>query len=402
MARKHQLDGKIITLRKGLAIYKTHASPYWNVRIRDYSTGRYVVRSTKCKSRIEAQRAADELMITGEATSQVKREFTFDFFADRFIKSAIESADKGIRNANYVRTAVLCVNSAKWGLLKEFKGQNIQEINTRGFKRYVSKLTDKPNNLSKSTIGTITATFRNVMKEALDEGVIDVVPATPRLAKKDNPRAFFRFSPLVDSKHDDYKLLLDTAKKLRGEMVRGVAITDELYDLILFTTHSFVRPTVSELYALKHEDVSVRKDPKRLLLNIRKGKTGARIANTMPAAVSVYERVLERHPDHNRDDYLFFPGYQNRDTAKRIVMRQFNQVLDVAGIKQDIYTDAPHTVYSLRHTAICMRLVNSKGKVNIYTLAKNAGTSVQQIERFYARNLPLSAELVENLQSFGE
>jgi hypothetical protein len=83
-------------------------------------------------------------------------------------------------------------------------------------------------------------------------------------------------------------------------------------------------------------------------------------------------------------------------------MRQFNQVLDVAGIKQDIYTDAPHTVYSLRHTAICMRLVNSKGKVNIYTLAKNAGTSVQQIERFYARNLPLSAELVENLQSFGE
>ena len=34
--------------------------------------------------------------------------------------------------------------------------------------------------------------------------------------------------------------------------------------------------------------------------------------------------------------------------------------------------------------------------------AKNAGTSVEQIERFYARNLPLSKEMAKNLQSFGE
>jgi hypothetical protein len=57
--------------------------------------------------------------------------------------------------------------------------------------------------------------------------------------------------------------------------------------------------------------------------------------------------------------------------------------------------------YSLRHTAICMRIVNSQGKVNIFSLAKNAGTSVDQIERFYARHLPMSPELWHNLQSFG-
>jgi hypothetical protein len=33
---------------------------------------------------------------------------------------------------------------------------------------------------------------------------------------------------------------------------------------------------------------------------------------------------------------------------------------------------------------------------------KSIGTSVNQIERFYARHLPLSAELIKNLQSFGE
>jgi len=48
-----------------------------------------------------------------------------------------------------------------------------------------------------------------------------------------------------------------------------------------------------------------------------------------------------------------------------------------------------------------MRIVLSEGQVNIFNLAKNAGTSVDQIERFYARHLPLSAELAKNLQSFG-
>ena len=49
-----------------------------------------------------------------------------------------------------------------------------------------------------------------------------------------------------------------------------------------------------------------------------------------------------------------------------------------------------------------MRIILSHGKVNIFNLAKNAGTSVEQIERFYAKHLPLSREMAKNLQSFGE
>ncbi len=94
-------------------------------------------------------------------------------------------------------------------------------------------------------------------------------------------------------------------------------------------------------------------------------------------------------------------AYPNRITAARIVARQFNRLLQEAGIKHDPFTRSDHTVYSLRHTAICMRIILSEGQVNIFNLAKNAGTSVEQIERFYARNLPLSAEMARNLQSFG-
>jgi hypothetical protein len=85
-----------------------------------------------------------------------------------------------------------------------------------------------------------------------------------------------------------------------------------------------------------------------------------------------------------------------------VVQRQFNALLEHAGLGIDPYTKKKHTLYSLRHTAICMRIINSHGKVNIFNLAKNAGTSVDQIERFYAKYLPLSREMALNLQSFGE
>ncbi len=82
--------------------------------------------------------------------------------------------------------------------------------------------------------------------------------------------------------------------------------------------------------------------------------------------------------------------------------RQFNVLLSVTGLKHDPATNTVRTVYCLRHTAICMRIILSHGKVNIFNLAKNAGTSVEQIERFYAKHLPLSREMAKNLQSFGE
>ena len=223
--------------------------------------------------------------------------------------------------------------------------------------------------------------------------------------QRDNPRPFFRFHPLVPKKEDAYKLVLETAVKMaeEEEVIRWIPVTDELYDLIMFVTHTFVRPIASELYALRHRDITVAEDPKRLLINIRDGKTGYRVSNSMGAAVAVYKRIKERYPQQSKPtDFLFLPDYPNRATASRIIQRQVKRLLELANLETDPFTGQKHSLYSLRHTAICMRIILSKGEVNIFNLAKNVGTSVDQIERFYARNLPLSAELAKNLQSFGE
>ena len=402
---KHALDGDIIVVHSGIAIYKTHASPYWYARIRDPQARKYVVRSTKETSRLKARSVAEEL--ARDILSRQKatpREYSFKYYATRFIEKGRRLVDTGERNANYIRTTRLVLDNDQWGLMKHFQSSDVRELRTRHWAEYLDKLASKRPDLSASTKNMLGATFRNVLKVSRDDGVIDAVPDTPRTRQKDNPRPFFRFHPLVDKDKDTYKLLLATAKAMGDSelAIRGVETTDELYDLILFVTHSFVRPTTTELYALRHADIQIADKPKRLLLTVRNGKTGYRIANSLEAAVSVYQRIKQRYPNAKSEDYLFLPNYPNRQTAARIIQRQFNKALEIAGIKFDPYTNQDHSVYSLRHTAICMRIILSHGQVNVFNLAKNAGTSVEQIERFYARNLPLSAEMARNLQSFGE
>ena len=101
------------------------------------------------------------------------------------------------------------------------------------------------------------------------------------------------------------------------------------------------------------------------------------------------------------DDFLFLPAYKNRSTAVRIINRQFNHILSVAGLKEARDGQA-RTPYSLRHYGLGLRLRKSEGEVNTFLLAKSAGTSVQQFERFYLKSLELTPEQARNLLSMGK
>jgi integrase len=64
-------------------------------------------------------------------------------------------------------------------------------------------------------------------------------------------------------------------------------------------------------------------------------------------------------------------------------IKLFNGVLARAKLKFD-RDDNRRTAYSLRHTYICMRLMEG---ADIYQIAKNCRTSVEMIEKFYAAHI---------------
>ena len=67
----------------------------------------------------------------------------------------------------------------------------------------------------------------------------------------------------------------------------------------------------------------------------------------MSGAASAYERLHKRYPDAGGEDYIFLPHYTNRTTAARIFERQFNELLDAAGLKHDLVMDTERSVYCL-------------------------------------------------------
>jgi hypothetical protein len=400
---RNSLQGKIHRIGHGLAIYKVKASPYYRVRIWIPSQKKRKVHSTKTDNRIEAIQIAQEYLASlgsRGVLDQVPKNKTFEYFADKVISIEKARGEAGEISPRQWKESKSLFQNTRWGSVGYFRDRDISTIQTKDFIAYINFIREKQP-LRPTTINHISTAFRRVMKAAQSEGIILDVPSTPRMVKrKDNPRPYFRFG---DS-NNEYQKLLDEAEKMANEgvIVRGVKVTAELRDFILFVIHTFIRPTESEIYSLRHRDIEIAIDePKRLILTIRHGKTGFRTSTTMPAAVSVYNRIVRRNTNNNKDDYLFLPTFANRSYAKRTIQRQFNVLLERTGLKHDQATNSEHTVYSLRHTSISMRLVKSKGKVNIFNLAKTAGTSVDQIERFYTKHLALSPELAANLQSFG-
>jgi hypothetical protein len=87
---------------------------------------------------------------------------------------------------------------------------------------------------------------------------------------------------------------------------------------------------------------------------------------------------------------------KQRDRALKLLQHQFDALLDLLGIKMSPQGD-PRTIYSLRHSSIMFRLLYG-ASIDTLKLARNARTSPEMIDRFYAA--PLMGEMaIAELQS---
>jgi len=393
--RNRKTHKKII--RRGLSLYKTDGSPYWYARIWVSGERRYIVKSTRETSRLTAEDVAEEILNDlkqRKFVDGVPHRRAFSYFANMLMEEQ-ERLSGTVRSPRFASTDKSILHRKNDGVLTYFGKRDIGSITTADLRDYLKLIDDnrtKP--LSPGTKNKHIIVIRKVLRTAYEDGAIDVIPPTPQVPRKDNPRPWFD--------EDDYSRLLKTAREVADQNVdvRGIRITREIYYFILFMVHSFLRPTESEVFALKHNDIRLRSDPKRLEIKVY-GKTGMRTATTTQDAPDFYEHLKQLYPDHGSDDYVFFPDYPNRTTALRNVNRQFNYILNEADLK-NAGGGLKHTVYSLRHTGLNLRILKSKGNVNIFTLAKVAGTSVDQLERFYLKHLPIDERMAENLQTFGD
>ena len=165
----------------------------------------------------------------------------------------------------------------------------------------------------------------------------------------------------------------------------------EMNWLIRFMVYTFVRP--GDIRQIKNKHIEVIQGAYNYLrLNLPEVKRHKAATVSLAPAVNIYKQLLAYQKSRGYgepNDYVFFPEELNRRLVLDISGWSFNWILKDLGIKA-----GPHgtdrTLYSLRHTAITFRLIYG-GNIDLLTLGRNARTSVEMIDKFYASTL--SAEM---------
>jgi integrase len=370
MSEKHELMGGKVH------VYRRDRSGYWQCST--YMNGRNWRVSTKEDSLSRARDFAEDWYIALKGKSragELKTGKMFKQAAEQFVKE-YEVITSGERSQRYVEGHG---HRLRLHLLPFFGDMIVEQITPGIVQEYrihrmTSRLhpkTGEPLRPSRSTLHHEIVTLRLVLKTANRHGWLAYVPdlsAPYKSSSKIEHRAWF--SP------DEYKQLYEATRaraKRPGRPRWQVQAAERLHDYVLFMANTGLRP--DEASRLEFRDVAIVTDGptgERILEIEVRGKRGVGFCKSMPGAVLPFQRLSKRGGD--KPTNLVFGKVQRK---------MFNTILNDLDLKKDRDGNA-RTAYSLRHTYICLRLMEG---ADIYQVAKNCRTSVEMIEKHYAVHL---------------
>ncbi len=362
-------------------------SPNYYARYR--RDGRQITRSLKTNDVNEARQQAEAIAAKlGYRKPKEKVDYSFRRFALDTIEMDRKKVKRGER-------ALSLVTDNEWILKKYLTDRigslDIRKLDYHRMQEVVDDLTDL--GLASTSIKRIMVTVSKTLKMAVRAGVLSHVPMMPEISLKHRTRGWFS-----ETEYD--RLLASCDRHIAAKTkVRSQTVGQELKRFITFMVETFLRPSDAKLLRHRHIEIVRTNRTQYLRISTDFSKTVATPVVSMPGAVEIYEALLAVEKEAGRgqpDDFLFLPQYAGRNFALEMLRRQFRVVVESAGLSVSP-TGEPRTIYSLRHTAIMLRLIQGE-KIDLLTLARNARTSVEMIDRFYAKHL--TAEMnVEQLHS---
>ena len=373
---------------KGMSVYLRNDSPryYGCLRI----DGKYYRRCLNTEDRSEAEKLlfqwksdlyTDPLSPLGDSNN------SFSVHAKRLIQKEknLPPRPSGVEQWTDTQRLLSRTN----GLLDIFGNKNVQSISVRDIEDFFEQL---PLN-NKPLTTTYLNKHKNLLKKILDStGRTDLVYPKFR-GRKSEPRGYFNLQ--------EYKKLRDASKDLVGMSYTNhngskYQIDEDLHSLIVFMVGSMLRPTVSEIYSLTYEDITIKELNKTKYLDFPiERKNRKMVVQTLPTAFYAYENIRQRRPQHKKSDYRFAPQYENRRTAMRYLSNMFAQLLREMGMSKGRLGEE-RSLYSLRHTSLIFNL--SQPNVDLLDIARRADTSMKMIQDYYYPQSQLDEKLKDFLR----
>lgn len=350
--------------------------------------------STKEEGLEQAKEFAEDwyLELRGKARAGLlKREKTVKMAAEQFLKE-YEIITEGQRSPRWVEGHAIRV---RLHIVPFFGDLGLSEVTPGKVQEYrmhriATSRTGKPP--ARSTIHDELVTLRQILKTAIRHGWLSHLPdlSPPyRTQGKIVHRPWF--SP------EEYKQLFTATRAYAQSAPKAFRWNaEQVHDYVLFMANTGLRP--DEARNLQHRDVTVVQDQRtgeRILEIEVRGKRGVGFCKSMPGAVHPYLRLAQRPKPVLRADGARMGRAAAENEEARVLpgrtdpvfpgnhIKLFNGLLERQELKLD-RDGNKRTAYSLRHTYICMRLMEG---ADIYALAKNCRTSVEMIQKFYAAHI---------------
>lgn len=355
-----------------LHVYKRENSRYWQCAT--FMDGRNYRISTKEESIAQAKDIAEDwyLELKGKLKrGELRHGKLFSHAATQFLRE-YAIITEGQRNKQYVegherRLRKHLLPFFGHMVLGEITPGTVQEYRIHRREKAMLENGKPP---ARSTMHQEIVVLRQVLKTANRHGWLPYLPDVSepfRGSGKISHRAWF--SP------EEYKQLYSATRKRAERPIRSRYIWEsaQMHDYVLFMANTGLRP--DEAARLEYRDVTVVRDEStdQVILEIEvRGKRGVGYCKSMPGAVVPFRRLKKRNNPESTD--RLFPK-----THREL----FNRILEEEGLKFDREGNR-RTAYSLRHTYICLRLMEG---ADIYQIAKNCRTSVEMIEKHYASHI---------------
>jgi hypothetical protein len=385
-----------------LCLYKMQASKFWQVRC--WIAGRTYRRSTKTQNLRQAQSFArtvyEEWLAenyqsaaggagAGQARSPhaplAPAGMTFGALAAQMFANEEARVGRGewtVGSLQVLRNRLDSFILPRWGNVPP------SAVSYQSLLDFINAMSDQHSTI---TISQYLVAVRKVLRHAVSAGHLDALPDFPKVKVITKSRG--AFTPT------EYRRIIRQARSLRGVRhpesgaeirikykvrLKEQIMPSDLAWAIGFMVHGFIRP--SDLKTLKHKHVEiVRGDNTYLRLTLPETKSHGKPIVTLYSAVRIYEQIVKTNTARGLakpDDYLFMPQLRDRHYMLAVLSFHLNWVLGVTGLKDGAHGQ-PRSMYSFRHSAITFRLLYGQG-IDLLTLARNARTSVDVINTYYA------------------
>lgn len=377
-----------------LCIYQLKASKYWWARM--YLKGKIIRQTTKVWIDDDKKKAIEKAkqIYFEKQDFVINNEPITKSTGFALIASKLEKENEARFKRKQIAETKITQDKyrLKNDLLPFFKKYQISDIDYSVIEEYFSTINNKSsrkdNPLHTNTLKLHLSHIQQILKLAIKLGVIKSLPVFPSFKTKDEPRSSFSTAEYAKL-HRTLAGRIGQIQKIKDKndkLIRNVELTQELYDLMIFMTNTFIRPT--DIKVLKHSHIDiVRTKNLYLRLNHPTTKSHSNPVVSLEKAVEIYENIVSRQKiskEYSKDGYVFVPKFDNRNTALRHLQRQFNYLLEITKLKIDGLGNV-RTLYSLRHSALMFRLLESQD-LDLLTLARNARTSPEMLDRFYLKH----------------